>query len=85
MTAPFARDNFLAIATALAFFAMAFLLIFKIVPPENRDLANQLLGALAMKFSTVIDFDFGASKAKGAQPIQPAPAQSPDSTEGKSP
>ena len=47
---------------AIAFITLIALLLYKAVPPENKDTINIVIGALAGSFVTIVSYYFGSSK-----------------------
>lgn len=70
----------LAYLVTLGFFSMLVFMLFKIIPNENRDILNIMLGALGSTFTSIVAYFFGSTKgseAKSALLAQATP------TEGK--
>lgn len=67
----------LAYLVTLGFFGMLIFMLFKIIPTENRDILNIMLGALGSTFTAIVSYYFGStrgSEAKSALLAQAAPA-----------
>lgn len=54
--------NVLAVLIVVLAMGFVFMLLFKVVPPENKDIVNILGGGLMGGLSAVIGYYFGASK-----------------------
>ena len=52
----------LAISIAAGLFILIGLLIYRSIPPENKDLLNIVIGAFLAAFSSIITYFFGSSK-----------------------
>jgi hypothetical protein len=66
----------LAYLVTLGFFGMLIFMLFKIIPTENRDILNIMLGALGSTFTAIVSYYFGStrgSEAKSAMLAQAAP------------
>ena len=61
-----AKDIFqycLAVLIVLVFFALTYVVFIKSLPPENKDIAYMVIGALVMKFGDVVGYFFNSSKS----------------------
>lgn len=61
-----AKDIFqycLAALIVLVFFALTYVVFIKSLPPENKDIAYMVIGALVMKFGDVVGYFFNSSKS----------------------
>ena len=47
---------------AIGFFALLYILVYKSIPVENKDVLNLVIGALIGSFTTVVSYFFGSSK-----------------------
>jgi hypothetical protein len=66
----------LAYLVTAGFFGMLAAMLFKIIPDENRDILNIMLGALSSTFTAVVSYYYGStrgSEAKSAMLAQAAP------------
>lgn len=69
----------LAYLVTTGFFAMLVFMLFKIIPTENRDILNIMLGALGSTFTSIVAYFFGSTKgseAKSALLAQSTPTDS---------
>ena len=60
-----AKDLFmygLGALISICFFVVLYLLIFKPIPPENRDVFYLILGALIGLESTIVNYFYGSSR-----------------------
>jgi len=53
----------LAALIVLVFFALTYVVFIKSLPPENKDIAYMVIGALVMKFGDVVGYFFNSSKS----------------------
>ena len=49
------------------FFALLILLVLRVVPTENKDLLNIVVGALIGSFTSVVGYFFGSSAGSAAK------------------
>jgi len=47
----------------MVFFALTYVVFIKSLPPENKDIAYMVIGALVMKFGDVVGYFFNSSKS----------------------
>jgi xanthine/uracil permease len=52
----------LAVVIVVGFFVLLGLLIFKEIPPQNKDLLNIVIGTLLAAFMSVVSYWYGSSK-----------------------
>jgi hypothetical protein len=67
----------LAYLVTMGFFGMLVFMLFKIIPTENRDILNIMLGSLSSTFTAIVAYYYGSTKgseAKSAMLAQAAPA-----------
>jgi hypothetical protein len=57
----------IAISVVWAFIGYVFLVIFRVIPAQNKDIVLPAAGFLAAKFGTIVDWNFGGSKDKSDQ------------------
>lgn len=57
----------LAYLITAGFFGMLMAMLFKIIPNENRDILNIMLGALGTTFTSVVSYFFGSTKGSEAK------------------
>ena len=55
--------SFIAIVVISATFALAYVLLTKVVPESNRDIINVALGTILSLSVTVVNYYFGSSKS----------------------
>ena len=53
----------LAALIVLVFCALTYVVFIKSLPPENKDIAYMVIGALVMKFGDVVGYFFNSSKS----------------------
>jgi hypothetical protein len=69
----------LAYIVTAGFFGMLVFMLFKPIPPENRDIVNIMLGVLGSTFGGIVGYYYGSTKgseAKSAMLAQASPATS---------
>lgn len=58
--------NIIAVVFVIGVLLYIYVLVFKPVPPENKDLVNVLGGTVISSLGIVLGYYFGASKSSGA-------------------
>ena len=53
----------LGITVVIATFVLVYILLTKVVPPENKDIVNVALGAIFGLSAVVVNYYFGSSKS----------------------
>lgn len=57
----------LAYLVTLGFFSMLVFMLFKIIPTENRDILNIMLGSLSSTFTAIVAYYYGSTKGSEAK------------------